>query len=54
MHRITSWWESSSLGVKLLVGALAAIALWLLWAFAFIRLVLWYWTGSSIPCRCHR
>lgn len=49
MHRITSWWESSSLGVKLFVGALAAIALWLLWAFAFIRLVLWYWTGSSIP-----
>ena len=49
MQRITSWWESSSLGVKLLVGALAAIALWLLWAFAFIRIVLWYWTGSSIP-----
>ena len=44
MGQIGKWWASLSLGKQLLLGAAAAIALWLLWGMALIRAFAWYWS----------
>lgn len=49
MRKLGRWWASLSLGGQLLVGALAAVVLWLLWATVLIRLVLRLWTSSWSP-----
>jgi hypothetical protein len=37
MSRAGKWWDAQGVGVQLLVGGCAAIALWLLWAFVVVR-----------------
>ena len=47
--RLGRWWVSLSLAAQLWTGALAALALWLLWAVVLVRVFLWGWTGKFTP-----
>jgi hypothetical protein len=49
MRRVGLWWSGLSLGWQLLIGIVAAFALWMLWTTVGIRVAYWAWVGAWLP-----